>query len=70
MSLADRKPVQRPADIPPDVLRALNEGHIESIYLAEWYVIDYRLLMRTVLPQVGLDDDIDKADSLYKRFAE
>jgi 3-methyladenine DNA glycosylase AlkC len=70
MTLADRKPAQRRDDIPADVLQALSEGRIESISLAEWYAIDYRVLLQTVLPQVGLAEDVEKADALYKKFAD
>ncbi len=70
MSLVDRKPAQRRGDIPQDVLKALSEGRIESISLAEWYAIDYRVLLRTVLPHVGLADQVERADVLYEKYAE
>ena len=49
-----RKGANRRVDIPPDVLRALNEGREETITLAEWLAIDMFTLLRAVLPDVGL----------------
>lgn len=46
----------RMADIPPDVLRALNEGREETITLVEWLAIDVVTLMRHAMRDVGLDD--------------
>jgi len=45
----------RIAEIPPDVLRGLNEGRIETITLVEWLAVDGAVLARHVLPQVGFD---------------
>ena len=51
-----RKGAIRISDIPPDVLRALNEGREESITLVEWLAIDMPTLLRSILPGVGLAD--------------
>jgi len=40
------------SEIPPDVLRALNEGIGETITLAEWLAIDMPTLLRSILPGV------------------
>ena len=49
-----RKGAVRRSDIPPDVLRALNEGREETITLVEWLAIDMPTLLRSILPSVGL----------------
>ena len=51
-----RKEAMRIADIPPDVLRALNEGREETITLVEWLAIDMPTLLRSILPSVGLPE--------------
>ena len=50
-----RKGAVRRSAIPPDVLLALNEGREETITLVEWLAIDMPALLRSVLPQVGLE---------------
>lgn len=54
MTQPRRKGASRIADIPPDVLAALNEGREETATLAEWLAIDMPALMEHVAPQVGL----------------
>ncbi len=51
-----RKGAVRRADIPPDVLRALNEGREETTTLVEWLAIDMRTLLQSVIPQAGLEE--------------
>lgn len=42
------------AEIPTGVLRALNEGREETITLVEWLAIDPFVLLKNILPEVGL----------------
>ena len=49
-----RKGAVRRSAIPPDVLRALDEGREETMTLVEWLAIDMRALLRSILPDVGL----------------
>ena len=55
-----RKGAVRRSDIPPDVLQALNEGREETITLAEWLAIDMPTLLRSVLPEIGLEETGDE----------
>jgi len=49
-----RKGALRMDDIPPEVLRALNEGRDETITLPEGLAIDHRALMRCLIGDAGL----------------
>jgi 3-methyladenine DNA glycosylase AlkC len=49
-----RKGARRMSEIPPAVLRALNEGREETRTLVEWLAIDTDTLLRHVLEDVGL----------------
>ena len=51
-----RKGASRIADIPPDVLAALNEGREETVTLVEWLAIDMPTLMGYIAPEIGLAD--------------
>ena len=51
----NRKGAVRRSDIPPDVLRALNEGRDETITLVEWLAIDASALLGNILSDVGLE---------------
>lgn len=42
----------RRCDIPPDILKKLNEGTLETATLAEGLAIDFRKLMKSVAPQI------------------
>ncbi|MFI4876424.1 MAG: DNA alkylation repair protein [Blastopirellula sp. JB062] len=54
--LRARKPARRRSEIPADVLRALNAGQMESRNLVEWLAIDQAKLLKTILPEIGIDD--------------
>jgi 3-methyladenine DNA glycosylase AlkC len=48
-----RKGAARRADIPPDVLAALNAGTLESASLSEGLAIDFAALMAAIAPQLA-----------------
>ncbi len=54
MAAPKRKGAARRADIPPQVLAALNAGREETATLVEWLAIDMTTLVSHVAPQVGL----------------
>jgi len=53
--LKARKGAFRIALIPPEVLQALNDGHIETVNLNEFLAVDLARLSRAVAGHVGLD---------------
>ena len=50
-----RKGASRIADIPLDVLDALNHGELETVTLVEWLAIDMPTLLRHALEDVGAE---------------
>lgn len=63
-----RKGSIRMADIPPDVLRALNEGREETITLVEWLAIDAGALLRFIAPDAGLGTLSGEVERTVKRL--
>jgi 3-methyladenine DNA glycosylase AlkC len=61
-----RKGARRMSEIPPAVLRALNEGREETRTLVEWLAIDPDTLLRHVLRDIGLARE---APRLRRAFA-
>lgn len=50
-----RKGSTRISEIPPGVMKGLNEGRLETITLVEWLAIDVATLARHALADVGID---------------
>lgn len=63
-----RKGASRRADIPPDVLSALNEGREESVTLVEWLAIDAPVLLRHVARDIGLASEAARLSRLAEPF--
>ncbi|MBC6417835.1 MAG: DNA alkylation repair protein [Prochloron sp. SP5CPC1] len=53
-----RKGAIRRAEIPREVLQALNQGKIETVNLVEWLAIDMPLLLHNVLMEVDWEEQI------------
>ncbi len=73
-SEATSKPIRRKgsvrrSDIPPDVLKGLNEGRLETVTLAEWLAIDNSTLLRSILPALGLADAEEALAEAVHRLA-
>jgi len=60
----------RRSEIPPEVLRALNEGREETITLVEWLAIDMPTLLRSILTDVGLAEAREQLDGAADRLAD
>lgn len=52
--LEPRKGARRISEVPPEVLKALNRGETATVNLVEWLALDQRVMVRHVLPAVGL----------------
>jgi 3-methyladenine DNA glycosylase AlkC len=53
--LANRKPARRMAEIPADVLKAINRGEVETLNLVEFLAIDHQYIGPHVLEQAGFE---------------
>ncbi len=51
-----RKGATRISEIPPQILKQLNTGEIESANLTEWLAVDQRALLKSVLPALNLTE--------------
>jgi 3-methyladenine DNA glycosylase AlkC len=69
-ALRSRKGPLRMADIQPPVLKALNEGVIETKTLVEWLAIDIRKLVLSSIDVAGLDEQRDILVAATKDIAE
>lgn len=58
--LIGRKGAARIAQIPPEVLQALNDGLVPTVNLNEFLALDLARLTRSVARQVGLDPEAER----------
>src|SRR5687767_331881 len=56
--LEPRKGARRISEVPPQVLAALNRGETATVNLVEWLALDQRVMIRHVLPAVGLKSTV------------
>ena len=66
-----RKGARSTKDIPADVLRELNAGHIETANLVEWLAVDQKILLENLLWEHGRTDYLNpvltRVDGLAKQ---
>ena len=63
--LLERKGAPRIAQIPPEVLQALNAGRIPTVNLNEFLALDLPLLVRSVANDVGLDPQAERLQDTF-----
>ncbi|KJR43598.1 DNA alkylation repair protein [Candidatus Magnetoovum chiemensis] len=68
--IKNRKGASRRADVPKDVLFALNNGIIETKTLTEWLTVDIEELLKNVLPKIGLSHKAADIIEKYRQTAK
>jgi 3-methyladenine DNA glycosylase AlkC len=53
-----RKGASKRVAIPKEVLDLLNQGRIETVNLTEWLTVDHSMLIKHVLPALGMDEHV------------
>ncbi|MEM6807229.1 MAG: DNA alkylation repair protein [Bacteroidota bacterium] len=53
--ILNRKGARKVQDVPAEVLELLNQGKIETVNLTEWLAIDHVSLIKSVFPQMGME---------------
>lgn len=66
-----RKGARRRSEIPPEILRGLNDGSLESANLVEGLAIDFRRLLKSVVPELPSKTlaTVDPEDGITGRMA-
>lgn len=62
-SIRNRKGARTTASVPPEVLKLLHAGRIESISLCEWLVVDQAVLARAVFRELGWSDRLPQVEA-------
>ncbi len=60
------KPARRMSEIPPAVLKQLNQGKRETGNLVEWLAVDQGLLMSNVFPEIGLGEHVASIQNVIR----
>ncbi len=68
MVTANRTGASRVADIPADILQALNAGKIEAVTLVENLATDFNVLLSHTLPNVAAVASINPKTGVTKRM--
>ncbi len=66
--LLSRKGARSRAEIPPKVLKALNEGRLETVNLVEWLAVDDVKLLRNVLAELKVGTTVADIIASGKEF--
>ena len=65
-----RKGAIRMRDIPPAILKSLNQGKEDSITLVEWLAVDAEKLISSVAPRVGLKKEAPRLKAYAKSIRQ
>lgn len=70
-AILNRKGARKASEIPNEVLQLLNQGKLESVNLIEWLAINHIVLLKNMLPSIGLEDKLEfVVAELQKQNAE
>jgi len=53
-NIVNRKGARKAEDIPPNILKLLNSGTVESVNLTEWLAVNHLKLIKSVFPKLGI----------------
>ncbi len=66
--LKERKGAKKLSEIPDEVLKALNQGKIETVNLMEWLAIDIQTLLGNVLVEIGCEQYLNQINKEALKF--
>lgn len=58
-ALLERKGARKVSDIPEEVVALLQKGQLETVNLTEWLAVNHAALLRSILAELGLQQQAD-----------